>query len=142
MSYIPCTQQDRKQCSCCLSTYIALLLLTPHLSWLSMCITVGGCCDTHMIRHKAQKFCFCIEASVLSTQAKELQLALRSGVHNSVAWALNALTVLSFDSANPLLLSHHPGLLDALLEVRPCLQPPGNIISAACCQHDAVIALL
>ena len=50
-------------------------------------------------------------------QAKDIQLALKSGVHSSVAWSLNALTVLSFNATPPLLLSHHPGLLDALLEV-------------------------
>jgi len=37
-------------------------------------------------------------------------------VHSSVAWSLNALTVLSFNANPPLLLSHHPGLLDALLQ--------------------------
>ena len=49
-------------------------------------------------------------------QAKEIQLALRSGVHSSVAWSLNALTVLSFNAKPPLLLTQHPGLLDALLQ--------------------------
>ena len=52
-------------------------------------------------------------------QAKDIQLALKSGVHSSVAWSLNALTVLSFNATSPLLLSQHPGLLDALLEVGP-----------------------
>ena len=54
---------------------------------------------------------------VLFVQAKEIQLALRSGVHSSVAWSLNVLTVLSFNATHPLLLSQHSGLLQALLEV-------------------------
>lgn len=61
----------------------------------------------------------CLVLSFLQTvhmQAKEIQLALRSGVHSSVAWSLNALTVLSFGANPPLLLFQHPGLLDALLQ--------------------------
>lgn len=50
-------------------------------------------------------------------QAKEIELALRSGVHSSVSWSLNVLTVLSFNAPHHLLLSDHPHLLEALLKV-------------------------
>ena len=49
-------------------------------------------------------------------QAKDIQLAMRSGVRSSVAWSLNALTALTFNANPPLLLTQHPGLLDALLQ--------------------------
>ncbi|DBA81783.1 TPA: hypothetical protein ACH3X1_007513 [Trebouxia sp. C0004] len=58
-----------------------------------------------------------VPSDFASSHAKEIQLALRSGVHSSVAWSLNALTVLSFNANPPLLLTQHPGLLDALLQV-------------------------
>ena len=50
-------------------------------------------------------------------QAKEIELALRSGVHTSVSWSLNALTVLSFSAPQHLLLADQPKLLEALLQV-------------------------
>ena len=57
---------------------------------------------------------------VCAVQAKEIELALRSGVHTTVSWSLNVLTVLSFNAAHHLLLAEHPHLLEALLEV--CLE--------------------
>lgn len=51
-------------------------------------------------------------------QAKEVELALRSGVHTSVSWSLNVLTVLSFNAPHQLLLSDLPELLQALLQVQ------------------------
>lgn len=51
-------------------------------------------------------------------QAKEVELALRSGVHTSVSWSLNVLTVLSFNTPHQLLLSDLPELLQALLQVQ------------------------
>ncbi|KAL0051202.1 hypothetical protein WJX82_003707 [Trebouxia sp. C0006] len=58
-----------------------------------------------------------VPSDFASSHAKEIQLALRSRVHSSVAWSLNALTVLSFNANPPLLLTQHPGVLDALLQV-------------------------
>jgi len=73
----------------------------------------------------------------LHAQAKELQLALRSGVHSSVAWSLNALTILSFNADPALLLSQHPGLLEALLEVQTgfgrCFQKALRCMRHTCC---------
>ena len=66
-------------------------------------------------------------------QAKEIQLALRSGVHSSVAWSLNALTVLSFNAKPPLLLTQHPGLLDALLQA-------WQTLFSCCCFLSAINA--
>ena len=62
----------------------------------------------------------CLEASchVAALQAKEVELALRSGVHSSMSWSLNVLTVLSFNAPHQVLLSDHPDLLQALLQVQ------------------------
>lgn len=51
-------------------------------------------------------------------QAKEIELALRSGLQTSVSWSLNVLTVLSCNSPQQLLLSDLPELLQALLQVQ------------------------
>ncbi|KAL0026679.1 hypothetical protein WJX79_003431 [Trebouxia sp. C0005] len=58
-----------------------------------------------------------VPSDFASSHAKDIQLAMRSGVRSSVAWSLNALTVLTFNANPPLLLTQHPGLLDALLQV-------------------------
>lgn len=58
-----------------------------------------------------------IESTESCLQAKEIEMALRSGLNSSLAWSLNALTVLSFNSQQPLLIAKHPGILQALLEV-------------------------
>lgn len=50
-------------------------------------------------------------------QAKEIEMALRSGLNSSLAWSLNALTILSFKSQHPLLIENHPGILQGLLQV-------------------------
>ena len=45
----------------------------------------------------------------------KLSMSLKSGLPNEVDFAFNALTVLSFDENNPLLLSSVPSLLDLML---------------------------
>lgn len=45
----------------------------------------------------------------------KLSMSLKSGLPNEVDFAFNALTVLSFDESNPLLLSSVPSLLDLML---------------------------
>lgn len=62
-----------------------------------------------------------------AVQAKEIELALRSGVHGSVSWSLNVLTVLSFNAPHHLLLADHPHLLEALLQV--CLKTQSGSLS-------------
>ena len=44
-------------------------------------------------------------------------MALKSGLNSSIAWSLNALTILSFNSQHPLLMAKHPGILQAMVEV-------------------------
>ena len=101
-------------CSLMLTTCLGCRCQTSGCS--CQCTCLGLVCFTIMSVHMQ-----CIIHGSLTThvriQAKEIQLALRSGVRGSVAWSLNALTVLSFDEAPPRLLPQHPGLLEALLEV-------------------------
>ena len=76
-----------------------------------------------------------IEAScyVGVVQAKEIELGLRSGVHTSVSWSLNVLTVLSFNAPHQLVLSDLPELLQALLQVH-CAWLHAFTCSAVLCE--------
>ncbi|KAL3142668.1 hypothetical protein ABBQ38_002974 [Trebouxia sp. C0009 RCD-2024] len=58
-----------------------------------------------------------VPSTFLTTHAKDIELSLRSGVHTSVSWSLNVLTVLSFNAPQHVLLSDHHDLLQALLQV-------------------------